>query len=152
MARERIAIALGLLCGAAACSGHGCRKAGDGKPGEPAERPLAGKPFYRIDAGPPVACAPGATCEARLVLTALGDYHVNQDYPFKFLGEPAPAVPVDGEGAFAIDDARHLTMTVKFRPAAAGSAKLAGTFKLSVCSDDTCEIETPRIELAVPVG
>lgn len=148
MAREWIA--LGLLCGVAACSGHGCHEAG-GTP-DPAGKSLASKPFYRIDAGPPAACAPGATCEARLVLTALGDYHVNQDYPFKFVGEPAPAVPVVGEGAFAFDDAKHLTMTVKFRPAAAGTAKLVGTFKLCVCSDDTCEIETPRIELAVPVG
>ncbi len=61
-------------------------------------------------------------------------------------------MPVDGEGAFKVDDAKHLTMSVKFRPAAAGTAKLVGTFKLSVCSDETCEIETPRIELAVPVG
>jgi len=150
MARERTAIALGLACAAAALSGPGCRKAGDGA--SAAGKPLAEKPFYRIDAGPPVACAPGATCEARLVLTALGSYHVNQDYPFKFVGEPAPAVAVDGDGAFAIDDARHGTMTVRFRPAAAGTAALVGTFKLSVCSDDTCEIETPRIELAVPVG
>lgn len=29
---------------------------------------------------------------------------------------------------------------------------LVGTFKLCVCSDETCEIETPRIELAVPVS
>jgi hypothetical protein len=150
MARERTAIALGLLCAAALCS-PGCRKAGDGASGG-AGKPLASKAFYRIDAGRAAACAPGATCEARLVLTALGAYHVNPDYPFKFLGEPAPAVPVDGEGAFAIDDARHLTMTVKFRPAAAGTATLVGTFKLSVCSDETCEIETPRIELAVPVS
>jgi hypothetical protein len=151
MARERTAIALGLACAAAALSGPGCRKAGDARSSE-GGKPLASKPFYRIDAGPPVACAPGATCQARLVLTALGGYHVNQDYPFKFVGESAPAVTVDGEGAFAIDDARHLTMTVKFRPAAAGTAAVVGTFKLSVCSDDTCEIETPRIELAVPVG
>src|SRR5215470_2853127 len=109
MARERIALALGLACGLAACGPSGCRKGGDS---QPAGKPLAGKAFYRIDAGPLAACAQAAPCEARLVLTALGDYHVNQDYPFKFLGEPAPAVPVDGEGAFAIDDARHLTMTV----------------------------------------
>ena len=152
MVRDRIAIALVLACGAVACRAGGCRKAGDGKPDSPAGQPLASKPFYRIDAGPPVACAHGATCEARLVLTALGDYHINQDYPFKFVGEPAPAPPVDGEGAFAIDDARHGTMTVTFRPAAAGTAKLVGTFKLCVCSEETCEIETPRIELAVPVS
>src|SRR3954471_5383797 len=131
MARELTAIALGLLCAAAACSRHGCRKGGDGGAGQAGGggKPLASKPFYRIDAGPPVACAPGATCKARLVLTALGGYHVNQDYPFKFVGEPAPAVPVDGEGSFGIDDARHLTMTVAFRPAAAGGGALAGTLQ-----------------------
>jgi hypothetical protein len=150
MARERLALALCLAW--TACGPSGCRKAGDGKPDPAAGQPLAGKAFYRIDAGKPVACAPGAICEARLVLTALCDYHVNKDYPFKFIGEPAPAVPVDGEGVFAIDDARHGTMTVKFHPAAAGTAKLVGTFKLSVCSDETCEIEKPRIELAVPVS
>jgi hypothetical protein len=91
-------------------------------------------------------------CEARLVLTALGEYHVNKDYPFKFVAEPAPALAVDGEGTFALDDAKNLTMTVKFRPNAPGTAKLVGTFKLSVCSADTCEIETPKIELPVPVS
>jgi hypothetical protein len=150
MARDRIAIALILACGAAACRAGGCHKAGGSEP--VAGQPLASKPFYRVDAGPPAACAQGAICEVRLVLTALGDYHINQDYPFKFVGEPAPAPPVDGEGAFTIDDARHGTMTVKLHPAAAGTAKLVGTFKLCVCSDETCEIETPRIELAVPVS
>jgi hypothetical protein len=56
------------------------------------------------------------------------------------------------DGAFAIDEVKHGTMTVKFRPSAAGTAKLVGTFKLSVCSEETCEIEKPRIELAVPVS
>jgi hypothetical protein len=86
------------------------------------------------------------------VLTALGDYHVNKDYPFKFVGEPPPAPPVDGDGAFALEGARQGTMTVKFRPTTPGSARLVGTFKLSVCSADTCEIETPRLELAIPVS
>ena len=86
------------------------------------------------------------------MLTALGDYHVNKAYPFKFVGDPEPAPTLDGTGTFALGDATHGTMTVKLRPAAPGTAKLSGTFKLSVCSDETCEIETPKIELAVPVS
>ena len=144
MARELLLIALVAACGRD-------RPAASDR-GAPTSAPLASKPFYRIDAGPELPCMAGTTCEAHLQLTALGDYHINQDYPFKFVGEPAPAPPVDGEGAFAIDDARHGTMTVKLHPAAAGTAKLVGTFKLCVCSDETCEIETPRIELAVPVS
>ncbi|HEY0476856.1 MAG TPA: hypothetical protein VGD37_04995 [Kofleriaceae bacterium] len=148
MARDRIAAALVVLAAAGACG----RGDPPGKAAAAQGPPLAGKPFYRVDAGPPALCTAGAACQARLVLTALGAYHVNKDYPFKFVGEPAPATPIDGEGAFAVDDARHGTMTVTFRPAAPGTTKLAGTFKLSVCSDDTCEIETPRVELAVAVS
>jgi hypothetical protein len=88
---------------------------------------------------------------AIVILTALGDYHVNKDYPFKSVGEPAPAVTLEGDAALAVDDARHGTLTVRFRPAAPGTATLAGVFKLSVCSDATCEIEKPRLTLAVAV-
>jgi hypothetical protein len=143
MARELIALALFVAC----------NRDQPGKPrAAPEPPPLASKAFYRIDPGPRTACTSGALCETRLVLTALGDYHVNKDYPFKFVGDPAPAPPIDGEGTFALDDAKNGTMTVKFRPSAPGSAKLVGTFKLSVCSADTCEIETPKIVLPVPVS
>ena len=150
MARELIAIALVIAAGESAACGRGGDPAG--KASEPRGTPLASKAFYRVDPGPPAACARETNCEARLVLTALGAYHVNKDYPFKFVGEPASAPLLDGEGTFAVDDAKHGTMTVKFRPGAAGTAKLSGTFKLSVCSDDTCEIEAPKIELAIPVS
>jgi hypothetical protein len=118
-------------------------------PGDAAP-PLAGKAFYRVDAGAAPPCDAGTTCEARLVLTALGAYHVNEAYPFKFVADPASAV-LAGPATFARDDATRGTLTIKFRPDAAGTAQLAGTFKLSVCSEDTCEIEAPRIAFAVPV-
>ena len=143
MARELLLIGLVVACGR-------------DRPAEPRTAvpspPLASKPFFRVDAGPATPCARGATCEARFALTALGDYHVNKDYPFKFVGDPAPAIPLDGTGTFTLDDATHGTLTIKFRPNAPGTARLAGTFKLSVCSDKTCEIETPKLELAVPVS
>lgn len=140
MARELVLIALVAACG-------------HDEPARPAAKqaPLAGKSFYRIDAGAAAPCASGTTCEARLVLTALGDYHVNKDYPFKFIADPAPAVALDGETRFALDDAQHGTLTLRFRPTAPGPARLAGTFKLSVCTDENCEIESPKLELAVPV-
>lgn len=144
MARELVLIALAVACGAC----------GRDKPATPAPTgaPLASKAFYRVDVGLPTPCSRGAACEARLVLTALGDYHVNKDYPFKFVGDPAPAIELDGTGSFALEDAKHGTLTIRFRPAATGTTRLAGVFKLSVCSDDTCEIETPKLELTVPAG
>jgi hypothetical protein len=143
MARELLALAAALALG-------GCGGSKKSEP-VPAGKPLAGKAFYRVDPGPATPCATGSTCEVRLVLTALGDYHVNKEYPFKFVGDPAAAA-VDGEGSFAFDGEKRGTMTVKFRPAAAGNAKVVGNFKLSVCSDDTCEIESPKLELSVPVS
>jgi hypothetical protein len=149
MARELALIAL--VVAGAGLGGIGCDR---GAKATPAGTPLASKPFYRVDpgAGSKTACTVGAVCEARLALTALGDYHVNKEYPFKFVGEPPPAAPLAGEATFKLDDARTGTMTIKFRPSASGTARVVGTFKLSVCSDDTCEIEAPKIELAVPVS
>jgi hypothetical protein len=143
MARELLVIA---LVAAGGCGG--CSKSESA----PTGAPLAGKAFYRVDPGPAAPCASGSSCEVRVVLTALGDYHVNKDYPFKFVGDPAAPVAPEGEGSFALDGAKRGTLTIKFRPAAAGSAKVIGNFKLSVCSDDTCEIESPKLELTVPVS
>ena len=110
--------------------------------------PLAGKPFYRIDAGPLAPCSAGATCEAKLVLTALADYHVNADYPTKFVPDVASEVAIEGH-AFAREGEKRGTLTVRFKPKQAGTAKLVGVFKLSVCNEDNCEIEAPQITLPV---
>jgi hypothetical protein len=148
MARKLAPVALALIALTMACSRERSSKA----VAVPEGAPLASKPFYRIDPGPRTACASGAVCEARLALTALGDYHVNKDYPFKFVGDPAPAVPLDGQGTFALDDDKNGMMTVKFQPTAPGTVKIAGTFKLSVCSGDVCEIEAPKLALDVTVN
>jgi len=113
--------------------------------------PLAAKAFYRVDAAPPPTCTTGAPCEVRFVLTALGAYHVNRDYPFKFIADPPPAVALDGAAVFTVEDERRGIMTAQVRPTAPGTAQVAGTFKLSVCSDDTCEIEAPKISIAIAV-
>ena len=116
--------------------------------------PLASKAFYRVDAKPLAPCSAGATCEAQLVLTALGDYHVNGDYPTKFVTDATASagLSIDGPGTFALDGAKRGTLTVRFKPAKPGAAQLVGTFKLSVCNDDNCEIEAPKITLDVVSG
>lgn len=161
MARELLPIALGALgalaLGAAACSrSDGAGKAGPAK-GEPAPvaadaPPLAGNDFYRVDAAEPTACSAGQTCEAKLRLTALGAYHVNDDgYPFKFVADAAPGIAVEKDGVFAQKSPKIGELTVKFRAEAAGTAQVAGVFKLSVCSEADCQIEEPKIAFAVPV-
>jgi hypothetical protein len=110
-----------------------------------AAAPLAEKPFFRIDATPQPPCTAGASCEARLVLTALGDYHVNERYPMKFIGDAAPGIELLGEGTFALDNAKTGTLTLRFRAVNSGTTRVTGTFKLSVCTDENCEIEAPKL-------
>ena len=156
--REAIAPALALAAVIAA-GGSACKRERAPAPAPapatgiaPLPAPLAAKPFYRGDAGPRTPCTAGQPCEARLVLTALGAFHVNQKYPFKFVADPAPGLAVDGTGTFALDDARTGTLTIRFRAERSGPARLTGTFKLSVCTEEECEIEEPKIELLLPVG
>jgi hypothetical protein len=142
-------IALVALCVACGACDHD-------KPAKPPETiakgapPLAAKAFFRVDAPPLAPCPSGTTCEAQLVLTALGDYHVNDDYPFKLVGDPASEVAIQGEGTFKPDGAKQGTLTVRFTPSTPGQPKLVGTFKLSVCNADNCQIESPKISLRVP--
>jgi hypothetical protein len=178
MARDRQMIgargvALVAALGASASLVSGCSRSSDGgsatksgaqgeaqakgdttaAPAAPSGPPLAGEDFYRVDAAPLPECAVGKACEVTLVLTALGEYKVNKDYPFKFVADPAKVSggAVDGNGAFSHQGKQGGQMKVSFRPDAAGTAQLAGTFKLSVCTEATCEIAEPQIALAVPV-
>ncbi|MEJ7597950.1 MAG: hypothetical protein WKG01_08595 [Kofleriaceae bacterium] len=112
---------------------------------------LAEQPYFRVEPGPKTPCAPMSPCEARLALSALGDYHVNETYPFKFVADDAPGVEVVGTGTFVRDDAKHGTLTLTFQAARRGLAKIAGTFKLSVCTDDECKIEEPKLAFEIPV-
>jgi len=157
MRRRDLAAGLALVALTATGAGlAGCKRerseATKQPPGAPPlPPPLAGKAFYRIDAGPQTPCTAGSPCEARIVLTALAGYKVNKDYPFKFLAEPTSGVTVDGTGTFAFDDARTGTLTLRFQAAQPGPARFSGTFKLSVCTAEQCEIEEPKIELSIPV-
>ena len=111
---------------------------------EPAEPPA-----FRVDVTAPASCKRATTCEAKLKLVALTGYKVNQDYPFKFVGDAAPSLTFDGTGTF---DKSTGTLTVKFRSDAAGKINVSGLFKLSVCTADLCKIEKPKISFAVPVS
>lgn len=111
--------------------------------------PLAEKDFFRVEAGILPACPANTSCEARLVLRALGDYHVNLEYPFKFVDDKSGDVAIEGTGTFAHQGEKTGTMTVKYRAAKPGKAKLSGKFKLSVCNEHNCQIESPQIAIAV---
>jgi len=83
------------------------------------------------------------------VVTALGDFHVNDDFPTRFIADPASEVAIEGPGAFTVCGETRGTMRLQYKPAKPGPATLVGTFKLGVCSDETCNTESPKIALTV---
>jgi hypothetical protein len=106
---------------------------------------------FRVDVTPPATCARATTCEATVALVALQGFKVNADYPFKFVGDTGPQISFDGTGTFTHGDKHSGTMTIKFRSEQAGTIKVSGTFKLSVCTEEVCKIEQPKITFDVPV-
>ena len=118
---------------------------GGDKPGAPEAA------TFEVAVTTPASCARATTCEARIALTALAGFKVNAEYPFKFVGDVGPQISFEGTGTFAHGDKKTGTMTVKFRSEAAGTIKVSGTFKLSVCTDEVCKIEQPKITFDVLV-
>lgn len=106
-------------------------------------------------------CRAGSECAMTIHLAVAGDYHVNKEYPYKFVATPEPGVAFlaqDGNtfsraaGDFREEGPKAGTMTVRFKPNAAGTAHIQGTFKMSVCSDENCQIEQQPVSLAIPVS
>jgi hypothetical protein len=121
-----------------------------------------GSNFF-LDASPTSDCAAGATCSVTIKLVATGDFHINEDYPYKFKADDAPGVEFLGADAASKNvfskaasdwkkkDEKSGAMTVAFRAADKGSRSVGGTFKLSVCSAQTCQLEQQQIQATVAV-
>jgi hypothetical protein len=118
---------------------------------------------FTVDAAPAADCAAGANCAVAVKLVAQADYHVNQQYPYKFTALQAPGVTFLGSdsanpnvftktgGDFSIGDEKTATMTVKFKVGQKGAVTIGGTFKLSVCSAQNCQLEQQDVAVNVVV-
>jgi len=118
---------------------------------------------FFIDAAPSGDCAPGASCNVALRLVATGEFHVNDEYPYRFKADDVPGVRFLGSDGAAANvfskaagdwrkaDAKSGAMTVKFTPSSAGSTTITGTLKLSVCSEANCLLEQRQVSTAVAV-
>ena len=125
----------------------------------PASTQLTGKNFALAIASP--GCRAGEECQVTIQVTAGNGYHVNKEYPYKFLANAAPGIEYLGKktpttfaresGDFREDGETKGTMTVRFKPAAAGTMIVSGTYKMSVCSAENCQIEAQPVTLSVPV-
>ena len=102
-------------------------------------------------------CKAGADCTATITITAKGEYHVNETYPFKFTAA-APGVEFHGASGnvftgadFARQGKTAGVMTVKFKPAAKGKVTITGTYKICICTDKICQPSTTPVTIDVDV-
>jgi hypothetical protein len=118
---------------------------------------------YFVDAEQVGPCTVGAKCVAALTLVAVGAYHVNEEYPYKFIADPLPSVTfqgLDGAGAnvfskaagnWSQHDEKTGAMAAAFTPSDRAAKKLSGTFKFSVCSAQNCQLEHVPVAVALAV-
>lgn len=105
-------------------------------------------PNYHVVVSQPAPCASTAPCTLRIALEAKGAFHVNDEYPYKFVADDAndkrgvhPAA-----GSFAKDAPTKGALTVPFTiDEGARDPVVSGTFKFSVCADEKCLIEAKKI-------
>ncbi len=126
---------------------------------QPAKTHVDGKNFGLDVASP--GCRAGEDCTMTIKLVVAGDYHVNKEYPYKFVASAAPGVAFLGKGDastfskasgdFVEEGEKAATMTVRFKASSPGQATIAGTYKMSVCSAEQCQIEQQPIALAIAV-
>lgn len=117
---------------------------------------------YKLDATAS-DCTVGAACVATIRLEALGGYHINASYPYKFKAQAAPGVEFLGQdasdrhvfskasGDFSVTGEKVAAMVVRFRTSAKGKLTIAGTYKMSVCSDANCQLEQPGVAFDVEI-
>ena len=89
------------------------------------------------------------------VVVPKGEFHCNQEYPYKFVassgsaGVTYPKSTVRSEG-LSVSSTRA-AMRIPFVPQNAGDAKVGGTFHFSVCTDSQCVVEKRDVFVTVKV-
>jgi hypothetical protein len=126
---------------------------------KPAAAHLTGN-HYALDVASP-GCKAGDACVVTLRLNVGGEYHVNKEYPYKFVAKADPAIDFLGtgdantfsraKGDFKEEGEKTATMTVRFKAKSAGPANVSGTFRMSVCSAANCQLERQPVSLTVDV-
>jgi len=146
------AVAAQASAAASAASAKTAASAGAKNDAKPVGLHVTGSNFA-VDVSAPGNCVVNGACTMAIKLTALGKFHINDEYPYKWVGDPIDGIDYTGKktGDFRKDSPTQGTMLVAFK-SAGQNAKVSGVYKMSVCSEDKCQIETQRVELNVPMN
>jgi len=135
-----------------------CKSNGDQKPAATSASSQASvnradtEPAYGITSKLEGTCVAGTPCTVKVHLVAARDYHVNEEYPYRFVPQPTKTLTFASPSpAFTKESEREGTLPISFIPKSTGPEKVEGTFKLSVCNKDVCLIEESRVGVDVVV-
>lgn len=87
------------------------------------------------------------------VVNALGEYHVNMEYPYKFALNAAPAGVTYGETVIrnVNRSEKKATISIPFTPTQAGTVTVSGTLSLGVCTASNCVNQKVPLSVTVKV-
>jgi len=89
-----------------------------------------------------------------VVLETKGEFHINEQYPYKFTPKESDGVKFTKE-KFGREDgtfeASKAVIKVAFSPSKSGQVSVGGKFALSVCSDKNCLMDKKDLALDVTV-
>lgn len=86
------------------------------------------------------------------VVNALGDYHINQEYPYKVALNDVAGVSFPEKTVKNVSRGeKRATISIPFTAEKAGSATITGTCSLSVCTAENCVIEKVPLSVSVKV-
>jgi hypothetical protein len=117
-------------------------------------------PHFALSFSAPGDCKATQRCTATLTLKATEGYHINNEFPYKFVAEEHPNTDFLGKdartfskaaGDFAKVNETQANIAVAFAGKASGKARVAGTYKMSICSESNCQVESQAIALEVPI-
>ncbi|HEU4409408.1 MAG TPA: hypothetical protein VFS43_29380 [Polyangiaceae bacterium] len=115
--------------------------------------PKVDNPNYTVSLRADGPYQQGQEGTAEVTVEAKGEYHINNEYPFRFTPKEGDGVtfkgPVGREGG-TVDKAK-VVLKVPFTPTRGGEVKLAGKMSLSVCSDKQCLMEKQDLEVVAKV-
>lgn len=152
-----VAGAVTVLAIATGCSRDNVAQAAPPADQAPAQVQDDAQPFA-IETATVGECKAGSECTATIKITAKGDYHVNDTYPFRFTAGANPGVEFHGSGGnvfsggdFARQGKTVGVMTLKFKPKDKGNLAITGAYKVCICTDKICQPTTTNVTVNVVV-
>ena len=146
-------------CGKSQAPGSGAASVATASASAPCAHAACADDFF-IDARPSDCVAPGE-CDVRVELVATGAFHINDEYPYRFVADDRGGVDFLGKdgagtnvfsktaGDWRKESATTGAMTVRLKAPAPGERTIDGTFKVSVCSAQACLLEQRRVSATV---